>query len=62
MSNFQKGIVWVNGNNLGRYWNIGPQKRLYCPASFLRNGNNEMLVLDLLQTEPQIVVGFKTAE
>jgi len=62
MSNFQKGIVWVNGNNLGRYWNIGPQKRLYCPASFLRNGNNEMLVLDLLQTEPQIVGEFKTAE
>ena len=62
MSNFQKGIVWVNGNNLGRYWNIGPQKRLYCPASFLRNGNNEMLVLDLLETGPQIVVGFKTAE
>lgn len=62
MSNFQKGVVWVNGHNLGRYWNIGPQKRLYCPAGFLRKGNNEMLVLDLLQTEPQIVVGFKTAE
>ena len=52
----------VNGHNLGRYWNIGPQKRFYCPASFLRKGNNEMIVLDLLQTEPQIAVGFKTAE
>jgi beta-galactosidase len=62
LSNFQKGIIWVNGHNLGRYWNIGPQKRFYCPASFLRKGNNEMIVLDLLQTEPQIVVGFKTAE
>lgn len=62
MSNFQKGIVWINGHNLGRYWNIGPQKRLYCPATFLRKGNNEMLVLDLTQTESQIVVGFKTAE
>lgn len=62
MSNFQKGIAWVNGHNLGRYWSIGPQKRLYCPAPFLRQGTNEMIVFDLLQTEPQIVVGFKTAE
>jgi len=62
LSNFKKGIAWVNGHNLGRYWSIGPQKRLYCPASFLRQGTNEMIVFDLLQTEPQIVVGFKTAE
>lgn len=62
MSNFQKGIAWVNGHNLGRYWNIGPQKRLYCPASYLRQGTNEMIIFDLLQTEPQIVVGFKTME
>ena len=62
LSNFKKGIAWVNGHNLGRYWNIGPQKRLYCPAPFLRQGTNEMIVFDLLQTEPQIVVGFKTAE
>lgn len=62
LSNFKKGIAWVNGHNLGRYWNIGPQKRLYCPAPFLRQGTNEMIVFDMLQTEPQIVVGFKTAE
>jgi beta-galactosidase len=62
ISNFKKGIAWVNGHNLGRYWSIGPQKRLYCPASFLRQGTNEMMVFDLLQTEPQIVVGFKTGE
>jgi beta-galactosidase GanA len=62
MSNFRKGIVWVNGHNLGRFWNIGPQKRLYCPASFLRKGTNEMIVFDLHQTQQQIVVGFKTLE
>jgi beta-galactosidase len=62
LSNFKKGIAWVNGHNLGRYWDIGPQKRLYCPASFLRQGTNEMIVFDLHQTVPQIVVGFKTAE
>ena len=32
MANYQKGIVWINGHNLGRYWEIGPQRRLYCPA------------------------------
>lgn len=62
MTNFKKGIAWVNGHNLGRYWEIGPQKRLYCPASFLKQGSNEMIVFDLQQTVPQIVVGFKTAE
>jgi len=29
LSNYKKGIVWVNGHNLGRYWEIGPQKRLF---------------------------------
>lgn len=62
LSNFRKGIAWVNGHNLGRFWNIGPQKRLYCPATFLRKGTNEMIVFDLNQTSSQIVVGFKTLE
>lgn len=62
LSNFRKGIAWVNGHNLGRFWNIGPQKRLYCPATFLRKGTNEMIVFDLTQTQAQIVVGFKTLE
>ncbi|HRZ96346.1 MAG TPA: beta-galactosidase [Paludibacter sp.] len=51
MSNYQKGIVWVNGHNLGRYWNIGPQTRLYCPACWLKTGENEVLVFDQHQTE-----------
>jgi len=36
---------------LGRYWAIGPQHRLYCPAPWLRTGVNEILVFDLHQTE-----------
>ncbi|MDP4222005.1 MAG: beta-galactosidase [Bacteroidota bacterium] len=62
LSNFQKGIVWVNGHNLGRYWNIGPQKRLYCPASWLRSGQNEMIIFDLHMTTSTLVFGFKTME
>jgi beta-galactosidase len=61
-SNFEKGIVWVNGHNLGRYWKIGPQKRLYCPASWLRAGPNEMIVFDLQVTDSKLVFGFKTIE
>jgi hypothetical protein len=52
MTGYKKGVVWVNGHNLGRYWDIGPQKRLYCPAPWLKSGANEVIVFDLLMTEP----------
>ncbi|WP_412538771.1 beta-galactosidase [Longispora sp. K20-0274] len=51
MSGWTKGVVWVNGHNLGRYWRIGPQQRLYCPAPWLTVGVNEVLVLDLHQLQ-----------
>ena len=60
LSNYQKGYVWVNSHNLGRYWNIGPQKRLYCPAPWLKRGPNEILVLDLHQSEPRPIDGKET--
>lgn len=47
MTGYKKGVVWVNGHNLGRYWDIGPQTRLYCPASWLKKGVNQVVVLDL---------------
>ncbi len=60
MTNFIKGFVWVNGQNLGRYWEIGPQQRLYCPASWLKKGNNEIIIFDLHKTEPGSIRGFDT--
>jgi beta-galactosidase len=42
-----KGYVWVNGHNLGRYWNIGPQQTLFVPSGWLQTGRNEVVVLDL---------------
>jgi beta-galactosidase len=57
VSGYSKGVVYVNGHNLGRYWNIGPQKRLYCPAAFLSKGKNEVVVFDLLQVEAAGVRG-----
>ncbi len=42
-----KGIVWVNGFNLGRYWVIGPQQSLYLPGTVVKVGENEITVLEL---------------
>ena len=47
MAGWTKGIVWVNGKNLGRYWNAGPQQKLYLPGVWLRKGENEIVVFDL---------------
>ena len=46
LDSFKKGFVTVNGFNLGRYWEIGPQKTLYVPAAILREGENEILVFE----------------
>jgi beta-galactosidase len=46
-----KGLAWINGFCLGRYWNRGPQKRLYLPAPLLRQGENELIVFELHGTE-----------
>lgn len=42
-----KGVVWVNGVNLGRYWDIGPTQTLYLPGCYLKQGKNEIIVLEL---------------
>lgn len=45
MKAYEKGYLWVNGHLLGRYWNVGPQYRLYCPGIWLKNGKNTVYVL-----------------
>ncbi|OEU96628.1 glycoside hydrolase family 35 protein [Streptomyces oceani] len=44
---FAKGFVWVNGDLLGRYWEVGPQRTLYLPGPFLRTGANTLTILEL---------------
>ena len=45
---FTKGVVFVNGFNLGRYWNpVGPQQTLYLPGAVLKEGENEIIVFEL---------------
>lgn len=41
-----RGFVWVNGFNLGRYWSVGPQRALYVPGPVLREGVNDVWVLE----------------
>ncbi len=59
MSAWKKGYVWVNGHLLGRYWSLGPQQRLYCPAEWLRAGENIIEVLDTFSSEPAPISGRK---
>ncbi|MGP3961172.1 glycoside hydrolase family 35 protein [Nonomuraea sp. 3N208] len=49
-----RGLVWVNGFLLGRYWEIGPQVTLYCPAPLLRVGENVVTVLELGPSEEYV--------
>ena len=62
LSAYSKGVVFVNGHNLGRYWNRGPQQRLYCPASWLNVGKNEVVIFDLHQMSNESITGRKTME
>ena len=56
LDNFTKGFVVINGFNLGRYWEVGPQQTLYVPASLLKEGKNEIIVFesDLLKGDAEI--------
>lgn len=47
LDGWKKGVVFVNGFNLGRYWEVGPQQALYVPAPVLRQGENEIVVFEL---------------
>ena len=46
MSKWGKGIVFVNGHNLGRYWKVGPQQTLYLPGCWLNKGTNSITVFE----------------
>ncbi|XP_068216121.1 beta-galactosidase-1-like protein 2 [Palaemon carinicauda] len=55
MSGWNKGVVFVNGFNLGRYWVVGPPKTLYLPAPFLREGNNQIIAFEQYAPGPAFV-------
>jgi beta-galactosidase len=47
MRGWGKGTVWMNGHQLGRFWEIGPQQTLYVPGPWLKTGANQVTVFDL---------------
>ena len=47
LEGWTKGVVFVNGFNLGRYWSRGPQRTLYVPGPLIREGANELAILEL---------------
>lgn len=47
MEDWGKGIVFVNGKNLGRYWKVGPQQTLYLPGVWLKKGENKIIIFEL---------------
>lgn len=60
MSGWGKGIVFVNGHNLGRYWHVGPQQTLYLPGVWLNKGENKIVIFEQLNDKVQQTVSAQT--
>lgn len=61
LTKWGKGMVWINGFNLGRFWKIGPTQTLFVPGCLLKKGMNEILVLDLDQPSDLSISGLDHA-
>lgn len=59
MMNWSKGMVWVNGYAIGRFWEIGPQQTLYMPGCWLKKGENEIIILDMASPEKPETEGLR---
>jgi beta-galactosidase len=59
MRPWSKGVAWVNGRCLGRFWNIGPSQTMYLPGPWLKAGRNEIVILDMLGPEKPVVAGLE---
>lgn len=61
MRKWGKGIVFVNGHNLGRYWKVGPQQTLYLPGCWLKKGTNTIEIFEQQNDQAQKTIkGIKT--
>jgi beta-galactosidase len=59
LSGWGQGVVWVNGRCLGRYWSIGPTQTMYLPGPWIKEGSNEVVVLDLTGPRSARMAGLK---
>jgi beta-galactosidase len=53
-----KGVAWINGHCLGRFWDIGPTQTMYVPGPWLKRGKNKVIILDLLGPETPVVAAL----
>ncbi len=53
MEAWGKGIIFINGKNIGRYWQVGPQQTLYIPGVWLNKGENKIVIFEQLNETPQ---------
>ena len=50
-----KGIAFLNGQPLGRFWSVGPEFTLYTPGPWLHPGTNEIVIFDLQGTAKESI-------
>ena len=53
MADWGKGIVFINGKNIGRYWTLGPQQTLFIPGVWLKEGENKIVIFEQLNSFPK---------
>lgn len=56
MENWGKGIIFINGKNIGRYWKVGPQQTLYIPGVWLNKGENKIVIFEQLNDDAKTEV------
>lgn len=60
MRDWGKGIIFINGINIGRYWSVGPQQTLYVPGCWLKEGSNDIVIFE--QKNDKIQNAVKTLD
>ena len=60
MEQWGKGIIFINGINIGRYWKVGPQQTLYIPGVWLKKGTNQLVIFE--QQNDEIKTEVKTVK
>jgi len=56
MERWGKGVIFINGNHIGRYWNVGPQQTLFVPGVWLNKGENNIVIFEQLSEDLKLEV------
>ncbi len=59
MRPYKRGVVWVNGHCVSRFWRVGPQQTCFLPGAWLREGRNEIVIFDLESPGRRTIAGLK---